>query len=83
MQPDLTAPGVDILAAWSPLAPPSVDLDDTRSVKFNIISGTSMSCPHTSGAAAYVKAARPYWSPAAIKSALMTTGEVTNLTSRT
>ena len=83
MQPDLTAPGVDILAAWSPLAPPSVDLDDTRSVKFNIISGTSMSCPHTSGAAAYVKAVRPYWSPAAIKSALMTTGEVTNLTSRT
>ena len=83
MQPDLTAPGVDILAAWSPVAPPSVDPDDIRSVKFNIISGTSMSCPHTSGAAAYVKAARPYWSPAAIKSALMTTGEVTNLTSRT
>jgi subtilisin family serine protease len=81
MQPDLTAPGVDILAAWSPVAPPSVDSKDTRSVKFNIISGTSMSCPHTSGAAAYVKAVHPDWSPAAIKSALMTTGEVTNLIS--
>ncbi|KAK7820787.1 subtilisin-like protease sbt4.9 [Quercus suber] len=76
MQPVLTAPGVDILAAWSPVAPPSVDQDDTRSVKFNIISGTSMSCPHTSGAAAYVKAAHPNWSPAAIKSALMTTAYI-------
>jgi subtilisin family serine protease len=81
MQPDLTAPGVDILAAWSPVARPSIDSKDTRSVKFNIISGTSMACPHTSGAAAYVKAVHPDWSPAAIKSALMTTGEVTNLIS--
>lgn len=79
MQPNLTAPGVDILAAWSPVAPPSLDFKDTRSAKFNIISRTSMSCPHTSGAAAYVKAAHPNWSPAAIKSAHMTTGEVTNL----
>ncbi len=78
MQPDITAPGVDILAAWSPVASPSIDVDDTTRVKFNIISGTSMSRPHTSAAAAYVKAAHPNWSPAAIKSALMTTGEVTN-----
>ncbi|KAM4073955.1 hypothetical protein ACB094_10G057900 [Castanea mollissima] len=73
---DLTAPGVDILAAWSSVALPSLDQEDTRSVKFNIISGTSMSCPYTSGVAAYVKAAHPNWSPAAIKSALMTTAYI-------
>ena len=83
MKPDLTAPGVDILAAWSPVAPPSVDMDNTRSVKFKIESVTSMSCPHTNGAAAYVKAAHLNWSPVAINSALITTSEVINLTSRT
>ncbi|KAL6182106.1 hypothetical protein ACLB2K_043529 [Fragaria x ananassa] len=76
LKPDLTSPGVDILAAWSPVAPPSSYVDDTRSVEYNVISGTSMSCPHASGAAAYVKAAHPNWSPAAIKSALMTTARV-------
>ncbi|XP_050228738.2 cucumisin-like [Mercurialis annua] len=76
LKPDLTAPGVDILAAWSPVSPPSIYEDDTRSVNFNIISGTSMSCPHASGAAAYVKAAHPNWSAAAVKSALMTTAYV-------
>lgn len=65
---------MDILAAWSPVAPPSVYEEDKRHVMYNIISGTSMSCPHVSGAAAYVKAAHPDWSPAAIKSALMTSG---------
>ncbi|KAI3468816.1 hypothetical protein Pfo_025479 [Paulownia fortunei] len=75
LKPDITAPGVDILAGWSPLSPSSVYNGDTRSTLFNIISGTSMSCPHASGAAAYVKAVHPNWSPAAVKSALMTTGE--------
>ncbi|KAG9440465.1 hypothetical protein H6P81_020630 [Aristolochia fimbriata] len=73
LKPDITAPGVSILAAWSPMSSPSVDAEDPRRVNYNIISGTSMSCPHVSGAAAYVKAHRPTWSPSAIKSALMTT----------
>ena len=74
MQPDLTAPGVDILAAWSEATTPTRLAKDPRIVSYNIISGTSMSCPHATAAAAYVKSFNPTWSPAAIKSALMTTG---------
>ncbi|XP_042483587.1 uncharacterized protein LOC122063960 [Macadamia integrifolia] len=76
VQPDLSAPGVDILAAWSPKATVSGYQGDNRSVMYNIISGTSMSCPHTAGAAAYVKTFHSLWSPTAIKSAFMTTGDL-------
>ncbi|CAN1236744.1 Subtilisin-like protease SBT1.1 [Linum grandiflorum] len=69
IKPDITAPGVNILAAW----PPGTD---KRSVLFNIISGTSMSCPHISGVAALLKSVHRDWSPAAIKSAMMTTAYV-------
>ncbi|KAJ4748665.1 Senescence-associated subtilisin protease [Rhynchospora pubera] len=73
LKPDVIAPGVNILAGWTGASSPT-DLDiDPRRVEFNIISGTSMSCPHVSGIAALLKSARPDWSPAAIKSALMTT----------
>lgn len=73
LKPDLIAPGVNILAGWTGKVGPSGLEGDNRHVNFNIISGTSMSCPHVSGLAALVKAAHPEWSPAAIKSALMTT----------
>ncbi|KAH9331348.1 hypothetical protein KI387_003456 [Taxus chinensis] len=73
LKPDITAPGVDILAAWSKASPLSTNPLDKRLVDFNIVSGTSMACPHATGAAAYVKSFHPDWSPAAIKSALMTT----------
>ncbi|KAL2525806.1 Subtilisin-like serine endopeptidase family protein [Abeliophyllum distichum] len=73
LKPDLSAPGVDIVAAWSEGTTVTGLPGDTRVVPYNIISGTSMSCPHATGAAAYVKSFNPTWSPAAIKSALMTT----------
>ncbi|KAG9457097.1 hypothetical protein H6P81_001605 [Aristolochia fimbriata] len=73
LKPDISAPGVDILAAWSPSSPLTAVLGDKRSVRYNIVSGTSMACPHAAAAAAYVKSFHPDWSPAAIKSALMTT----------
>ena len=77
LKPDLVAPGVNILAAYSKAAAPT-DVDaDTRHVDFNIISGTSMACPHVSGIAARIKSAHPDWSPAAIRSALMTTANTT------
>ncbi|XP_074358064.1 subtilisin-like protease SBT4.3 [Apium graveolens] len=76
LKPDITAPGANILAAWSPLGQASIYMFDKRSIDYNIISGTSMSCPHATGAAAYVKASHPDWSPAAIKSALMTTATI-------
>uniref|UniRef100_A0A453LVU1 Subtilisin-like protease n=1 Tax=Aegilops tauschii subsp. strangulata TaxID=200361 RepID=A0A453LVU1_AEGTS len=73
LKPDLIAPGVNILAAWSGSVGPSGIAGDDRRTSFNIISGTSMSCPHVSGLAALLRAAHQDWSPAAIRSALMTT----------
>ncbi|XP_059628741.1 subtilisin-like protease SBT3.18 isoform X2 [Cornus florida] len=74
LKPDISAPGVNILAAWPQQTPPTgIIPDDTRTVNWTFLSGTSMSCPHVSGAVALLKSVHPHWSPAAIKSALMTT----------
>ncbi|KAG7013958.1 Subtilisin-like protease SBT1.5, partial [Cucurbita argyrosperma subsp. argyrosperma] len=73
VKPDVIAPGLNILAAWPDKIGPSGIPTDKRTTEFNILSGTSMACPHVSGLAALLKAAHPGWSPAAIKSALMTT----------
>jgi subtilisin family serine protease len=73
LKPDLIAPGVNILAGWTGSVGPTGLAADPRRVEFNIISGTSMSCPHVSGLAALLKGAHPDWSPASIRSALMTT----------
>ncbi|XP_052200000.1 subtilisin-like protease SBT1.8 [Diospyros lotus] len=73
LKPDVIGPGVNILAAWSEAIGPTGMANDARKTQFNIMSGTSMSCPHISGLAALLKAAHPDWSPSAIKSALMTT----------
>ena len=81
-KPDLTAPGVDVIATVTPgltqaqrdavaagtLVPPP----DWASYQ-----GTSMSSPHVAGLAALIRQAHPSWSPAAIKSALMTTATTT------
>ncbi|KAL1830890.1 hypothetical protein DCAR_0100842 [Daucus carota subsp. sativus] len=74
LKPDIIGPGVSILAAW----PVSIDNASTTAT-FNMISGTSMSCPHLSGIAALLKSTQPTWSPAAIKSAIMTTADQLNL----
>ena len=68
LKPDLTAPGINILAGTTPDAANSVSGEF-----FAFLTGTSMSTPHVAGIAALLKQAHPDWSPAAIKSALMTT----------
>ncbi|KAJ1288111.1 hypothetical protein BS78_02G064900 [Paspalum vaginatum] len=73
LKPDLSAPGIDILAAWTPLSPVSGNGKDNGFPAHNIISGTSMACPHATGVAAYVKSFHHDWSPAMIMSALITT----------
>ncbi|KAJ7563538.1 hypothetical protein O6H91_03G114400 [Diphasiastrum complanatum] len=76
LKPDITAPGLNILAAYTGATSPTGISSDKRVVKFNIISGTSMSCPHVAGISALLKGLHPDWSPAAIKSAILTTASL-------
>ncbi|WP_179958342.1 S8 family peptidase [Chitinimonas arctica] len=79
LKPDVTAPGVDILAGY---VPPQTEaernaINDGSVVPpaaWDFLQGTSMSSPHVAGLAALLHQQHPSWSPAAIKSALMTTG---------
>ncbi|QDO90097.1 S8 family serine peptidase [Ornithinimicrobium ciconiae] len=67
LKPDITGPGVDIAAAYH------AKHGEPGTPTFDQISGTSMSAPHIAGLAALMKQEFPGWSPAAIKSAMMTT----------
>ncbi|CAI9783788.1 unnamed protein product [Fraxinus pennsylvanica] len=78
LKPDITAPGLNILAAWSEASSPTKLDQDHRVVKYNILSGTSMSCPHIGATSALLKAIHPSWSSAAIRSALITSAELNN-----
>ncbi|KAF6986402.1 hypothetical protein CFC21_004162 [Triticum aestivum] len=64
LKPDIAAPGANILAA--------------KQDGYVFKSGTSMAAPHVAGIAALLKVLHPYWSPAAIKSAMVTTAHVTD-----
>ena len=69
IKPDITAPGVQVLAGASPVAS-----DDFASGQlFQAIAGTSMSSPVMAGMFLLLDEAHPTWSPAAVKSAVMTT----------
>lgn len=70
LKPDITAPGVDIIAA--------VQAAPDGSPQFDSLQGTSMSSPHIAGLGALLKQKFPTWSPAMIKSAMMTTATPLN-----
>lgn len=65
LKPDISAPGVSVLAAVSP---PS-----NKGRRYDLYSGTSMSAPHITGLAAFIAGEKPSWTPMEIKSAMMTT----------
>lgn len=72
IKPDVTAPGVNILAGHTPTPP--LEEGGAPDQLFQSISGTSMSAPHVAGVAALLVQLHPDWTPDMIKSALMTTG---------
>ena len=65
LKPDISAPGVAVLAGVSPVG--------SQGDQYGFLSGTSMASPHIAGFAALIKSKNPDWSPAAVKSAMMTT----------
>ncbi len=64
LKPDISAPGLDVLSSTPPL---------TTGSTFSVFAGTSMATPHVAGAAALLVQRDPGWTPAQIKSALMST----------
>ncbi|KAH9752722.1 CO(2)-response secreted protease [Citrus sinensis] len=76
LKPDVTAPGVAILAAIVPKANAGSFPIGKKPAGYAITSGTSMACPHVTGAAAFIRSVHRRWSSSIIKSALMTTATV-------
>jgi subtilisin family serine protease len=75
LKPDIAAPGVNILAqGYTPGA-----TGEARHLGYGQASGTSMAAPHVAGAAALLRQIHPDWSPAYIKSALMSTAQYMNI----
>jgi subtilisin family serine protease len=78
LKPDMTAPGVDIIAGVTPELTRD-QRDDlingtlVPDVAFAAYQGTSMSAPHVTGLAALLRQEHPDWTPAMVKSAMMTT----------
>ncbi len=67
MKPDLTAPGVDIVAANAT----GTQLGDPVGDQYVSLSGTSMATPHVTGSVALLVQEHPQWTPERYKDTLM------------
>jgi subtilisin family serine protease len=71
VKPNITAPGVDILAAYTS------ELGGATATAME--NGTSMSSPHITGSAALLRAVQPTWTPIEVRSAIEMTSKIDDL----
>jgi len=71
VKPDITAPGVDILAAYT--------AEEGGATSTAMENGTSMSSPHITGSAALLRAVQPTWTPTEVRSAINMTSKIADL----
>jgi subtilisin family serine protease len=76
LKPDIIAPGVNILSAWP------INGLHRGNYSYLLSVGTSMACPHVAGVAALIKKKHSDWTPAMIRSALITTAATLDNTGR-
>jgi subtilisin family serine protease len=75
VKPDISAPGVQVLAACPPasLLGALAAVANPLTPNYIRIDGTSMASPHTAGAVALIREAHPDWSPDVVRTALINT----------
>ena len=72
-KPDVAAPGVSITSVQSGITWGTSGVGITPGSQAAVLSGTSMAAPHVTGVMALLRKARPDWTPAELKAALMNT----------
>jgi subtilisin family serine protease len=76
VKPDITAPGVGIVAARAD----GTSMGNPVDASYTAASGTSMAAPHVAGAAAILAQRHPDWTAGRLKDALVSTAEPADLT---